>query len=304
MRVLFVLSRDVVFFHGSGEVEAKLLQIGIQLLGHECHIAGLDSRDFYDYDVYFLFSVRRDVLEILGKIPKQRHCVIIPQVDLMAADTAVEIKSNSKHLENLFLLGRTAQEVGLLRGLFPGRRTLLTEGWFLKPFIHQEKSYVEYSDGEAGYCLSMMSADRDTGLAEMASIFQHSGQRLYVVSDRIDQIGQRLKNFDHVRLEKQVPYGSLEWYMRLENCYSLFEPNPRLTCTVLEALWMGKRVLSPHAVYINSIIGADLVIHSVDQAVGQSLATYQHKTQKIIYRYHANFVACKILGSLGENADA
>ncbi|GAB2896624.1 hypothetical protein GCM10027046_27610 [Uliginosibacterium flavum] len=304
MKVLFVLSRDVMFFHGSGEVEAKLLQLGIQLLGHECHIAGLDSGDFFDYDAYFLFSVRQDVLELFGKIPQQRHCVIIPQVDDMDAAAAVELNRRSQHLENLSVLGRTAEEVGLLGNLFPGRRTLLAEGWFLKPFIHQDKSPVEYSDKQAGYCLCMVSADRDTGLAEMASTFQHRGQRLHVVSDRPDEHGQRLKSFDNVRLEKRVPYGSLEWYMRLENCSSLYEPNPRLTCAVLEALWMGKRVFSPHADYINSVIGADLVIDSADPSIWPSLAPCRHEVQNMIYRYHANFIAAKIFDSIGGGADA
>lgn len=64
MKTLFVLSRDVMFFHGSGEIEAKLLQVGIQLFGHKCDIAGIDSVDFYNYDVYFLFSLREDVIQL------------------------------------------------------------------------------------------------------------------------------------------------------------------------------------------------------------------------------------------------
>lgn len=304
MKVLFVLSRDVMFFHGSGEVEAKLLQLGIQLLGHECHIAGLDSGDFFDYDAYFLFSVRRDVLELFGKIPSKRLCVIIPQVDNMATDTAAELTRNSQCLENLSVLGRSAEEVALLEALLPGRRTLLAEGWFLKPFIHQEKSPAEYRDKQAGYCLCMVSADRDDGVAEIASSLQQGKQWLYVVSDRPQEHGQRLRHFDNVRLEKQMPYGSLEWYMRLENCSSLYEPNPRLTCSVLEALWMGKKVFSPHAECINSVIGADLVIDSADVSIAHLLPPRRPEVQKIIYRYHANFIAGKIFDSIGERTDA
>jgi len=303
MRILFVLSREVMFFHGSGEVEAKLLQVGIQLLGHECHIAGLDSGDFFDYDAYFLFSLRRDVIDLIEKIPQQRPCVVIPQVENMDAATAQELNRIAQPLEELILLGRSAEELERLRRCFPRRNCLLAEGWFLKPFIYEEKP-PEYGDDQAGYCLCMVSEDRDEGIEDMADICLKWGKWLHVVSDRPSEHWQRLGHLENVTLKKRVAYGSLEWYMRLENCSSLYEPNPRLTCGVLEALWMGKKVFSPHAEYINSVLEADLVVDFSGRVVEQRVALSPREVQRFIYRFHANFMAGRIIDAIGIEAHA
>lgn len=305
MKILFVLSRDVIFFHGSGEVEAKILQVGLQLLGHECHIAGLDSGDFFDYDTYFFFSMRPDVLDMLRKTPQLKSCVVIPQMDDLNAVMVADLNQCSQHLDTLAIVGRTHNEFGRLNSLFPGRRCLLVPAWFLKPFIHEEKLAIEYSDKHAGYCLSMTSVDRDNGLPRMAATCREVGVRLHVVSDRPDEHRQRLAGIEGVTLLNFETYGSLQWYMRLENCSSLYEPNPRLTTSILEALWMGKTVYSPHAEYINMVLGANLISVIFDrerQLVQHAPAPNISETKQVIYRYHANFVAESILNSVGGNA--
>lgn len=304
MNVLFILSRDAMFFHGSGEVEAMLLQRGVQLLGHECHFAGLGSREFSEYDAYFIFSVRDDVLELIRKIPQQKPCVFVPQIDDLNSDIAAEVDRCSRHLENLSLIGRDANEICRLRGFFPNRLCFQAEAWFLKPFIYEEKLQVEYKDNQLGYCLCMVSADRDDGLEALAAKFLQGGKRLYVVSDRPSEHLQRMGRFSNVAVLKRVAYGSLEWYMRLENCTSLFEPNAWLTSSVLEALWMGKRVLSPNADHINSLIGADLVFKYSDSSTVESPVPSLYEVRRKIYNYHSNFMAKKILNAIGECADA
>ena len=44
MNVLFIISRDIIFFHGSGETETNILRTGFQLAGIECEVAR-DSRN-------------------------------------------------------------------------------------------------------------------------------------------------------------------------------------------------------------------------------------------------------------------
>lgn len=305
MKILFVLSREVMFFHGSGEVEAKLLQVGIQLLGHECHIAGLDSGDFFEYDAYILFSMRRDVIDVIEKIPPLRPCFVIPQVDgIIDAQDAADLARISQNLKALVVLARTVEESAGLARLFPGRQCLLVEGWFLKPFIYEEQPPTQTADEQAGYCLGMVSIDRDAGVAEMAAMCQEKGQRFHLVTDRPNEHFRRLGLIENITLKRRVPYGCLEWFIRLESCSSLFEPNPRLTCAVLEALWMGKAVFSPHAEVINKILGVDLVFECPRIMVEQNLELSQSDVRKLIYRYHANFAAAKVLMAIGISVHA
>lgn len=304
MKILFVMSRDVMFFHGSGEVEAKLLQVGGQLIGHECHIAGLDSGDFYDYDAYFLFSLRRDVVDLIPKIPQQKPCVIIPQVDDMSAAMVSELNWLSSHLDNFSVLARSVDEQARFDRLFPGRNCFLAAGWFLKPFIYEESLPMEYKRAATGYCLAMVSADRSEGVEEMAFLCRQAGQRLHVVTDRLGETQERLGSLANVTLKNRVAYGSLEWYGRLKNCSTLYEPNPRVTCAVLEALWMGKEVFSPHADTMNSIFGADLVADCSTHSIRQYSGAAHNDVRKQIYSHHANFVTERILGAIGIETDA
>lgn len=297
MRILFVLSREVMFFHGSGEVEAKLLQVGIQLLGHECHIAGLDSGDFFDYDAYFLFSIRRDVIDLLAKVPQHKPCVIIPQVDTLDPTSAEDLEVIGKHLKSLILLARTQEEFERLSKCFPHRNCFLAEGWFLKPFIYEDVIFAEPTEETIDYCLCMVSADRDEGIENMAARCLLDDQEFHVVSDRPEEHQQLIFKFQNVALKKRVAYGSFEWYSRLENCSSLYEPNARLTCAVLEALWMGKKVFSPHSEYINSVLDAKLVFDSFASNELPKKTLCIKKIQQNIYKFHANFVAEKIINA-------
>ena len=78
MKILMITSRESTIVHGSGEVESYILKLGFQLLGHKCDFIGVESLDFKNYDAYFLFSMRDDVLAYVDHIAKNKYCVIFP----------------------------------------------------------------------------------------------------------------------------------------------------------------------------------------------------------------------------------
>ena len=296
MKILFILSRDVMFFHGSGEVETKLLQIGFQLLGHECHVAGLDSGDFSEYDLYCLFSIRDDVLTLLDSIPAQRSCLIVPQVDSLEQSQAERIARHASHLRQMAVLSRSAEERQHLGALDPGLAVVHVDGWFLKPFVRDALSLVDEPAVRTGYWLAMVSPDRDAGLLEFARRVSDREQELLILSDRPSEHRARFGDLANVRFERRRAYGSRPWFSALDGCRGLYEPNPRLTCSVLEALWMGKAVVSPHASALNAALGRPLVASA--ESVEPAQAVPVETPRADLYSYHANFVAAAIEGHL------
>ena len=269
MRILIVSSKESVFSHGSGEVESFLLRTGMQLLGIECDFVGLESRNFGDYDVYLFFSMREDVLEYINYVEKNKYCILFPQIDNPNGATIQNIRELGESRECFLVHSRDDIEDVSYSTAVGDKRLLKERGWFLKPFMHSDQGtdythdIVKQSDG---YILLFAAYGRDDGLSDIIPLAEKANKSIIVVTDQIDRHSKQYEKYGNVNFLNRLQYGSPEWFYLIKNVDFLYEANPRLTCSVLEALWMGKTVMSCHAKKINHILGKDIV-QSIKQEI-------------------------------------
>jgi hypothetical protein len=286
-----------MFFHGSGEIEAKLLQYGVQLNGHTCHTAGLDSDDFDSYDAYFLFSLRTDVLSLLQVIPNERPCLIVPQIEIHSKEAWNHIQFKEFMPRKLTILERCPGEADPLRRSLPAVRAIYAPGWFLRPFIHTHDSSPDLKEKHNDYHLCMVGAGRECGLSAFAAQCQTMGMGLQITSDSPERHSQMFKNFQDTSVSKRVSYGSSEWFRILRNCSGFYEPNSYLTCSMLEAMWLGKNIYSPHFSLLNSMLGKQ-VVRSPDLQQQKHEDAPLEAVRGCIDCFHANFVAASIIQAI------
>jgi hypothetical protein len=138
----------------------------------------------------------------------------------------------------------------------------LISGWFMPPFAIP---YVNNDDDDdevlslKEYGLAMVGADREGGLMEYCDFLEERGVPLVVFSDQPDISSNNLKHHPNMVIRRRCLYGSKVWYDALSRCQCFYEPVPRLTTSLLEALWFGKKVYSDFSLEINDLLGRECV---------------------------------------------
>jgi len=297
LNVLFVMSREVIFFHGSGETEANTLRTGVQLTGANCDVAGLDSGDFADYESYFLFSLRKDVIDVLTKIDKNKCCVLFPQVENLDRNTCMHIMKLAGHLNKFWIVARTPEEHSLYSEIFGHKKVIYIDGWFLKPFIqsNETNNTIRPDIQTRPFGLAFIALDRDGGLDKFIKENLSNGIDVNVVTDKPREHAKLYDKYENVNFVKLYRYGCENWYLLLKNAEMFFEPNSRLTCSLLESLWLGKKVVSPHYKIINKMLGGEIVDASICSSSKQIEPISKATIKKMVFSRHANFVAYRIL---------
>ena len=270
MKILFLLSTNVWFDHLSGEQEAKALQLGFSLLGIQCDIAGIDADDFGEYDVYVMFSMSPDVQEKIKFIEKHKKIIVVPQTEDYSDATLDRLADSSYKVEGFYIVVRNEVERHFFSRHWPRENLISTGGWFIEPFVWNDET-TSFHCPEQDYILSFVG----DSIGEQAISFFTNSDRLFkrvvVGSHRCmdtyfpDVVDESLE------LRKPVKYGAAEWFWLLSNGKYYYEPNSRLTSGMLESLWLGGEVISPHYQMMNGSLGMALVVGSENESSGVSV---------------------------------
>jgi len=290
IRVLIGASQNIYFHHDSGEVEISLLKLGFSLLGIQCDYAGIESDDFNSYDLFLAFSLKPDILNIVSKISPGKNCIIFPQTEDYSSLNINSLQQLSNVGTNFYIQTRNEFE-----NSFYASNTqinvLYIPGWFNKPFIwngiDSKSVYLEFNKK---YGLAFLG---QVNLNEIYSINSESIKYNYGMILVTNNQMELISNQKNIIFKKKVKYGSQEWFEYLNQCSYFFEPNDRLTCSLLEALWLGKDIISPHAETLNKMLGYEIIFSSI----GSMLAKSDRKinTKKYIVKYEAVNVASDLI---------
>jgi hypothetical protein len=155
--------------------------------------------------------------------------------------------------ENTIIVCKTPNELDALRAL--GVDNLLFEpGFFMEPQAFSSSRFDEFLI-ERPYFLSFCNKGRIDGLLEFISNVDFPF--LLVVHPGDIEYFQKITLGMDVYVMPTIPYGSEFWYRSLSGCMAFYEPNPHLTTSVLEALFLKKEVYSVHAKKINQLLRRD-----------------------------------------------
>ncbi len=249
-KILFLVSLNAFFRHHSGEVELKLLQIGFKLAGYQCDIVGIDSEDFNKYDIYIMFSLYDDLDVFIREIDDNKTLVVYPQTEQYTDVTSEKIRKFLSYVPKSFVVARNSVEVDFYSSAVSPEKILRVPGWFVEPFIWSKST--EAIDLTCDYALAF-SSNVDTD--RFVNIYRYcveNNLKFYLVSS---QIKYELMPYDDFFCYPKVTYGSEIWFRLLKNCIFFYELNDRVTNSVLEAISMGKPVVSEHAEVINNHLG-------------------------------------------------
>jgi hypothetical protein len=295
MKILIVSSSSVKYSHGSGEEELLQLQIGFKLLGYQCDVAGPESEDFDEYDLYLYFSIRDDVLETIDQMNPLKSAVLFPQVEGMESKELAELSKLSVKLPALRFQARTDKEVKSYSSLVGSDKVAHIPGWFIKPFIHSTEldDIFDNISSKKDYVLAFMGYGRDEGVELVSRASNENSFDFIVTSDRVGDFEKKIIAEDNVNILKKEKYGSARWYELLSNCNVFFESNDRLTCSLLEALWLRKTVVSPHYRSLNKLLGKELVFESNSNLV--EVKQVEKFSRSFLMKFHVDEVCKSIL---------
>lgn len=295
MKNLLIASNEIFFHHGSGEDETKIIQIGFELGGVHTSQPGLDHGNFIDYDFYCAFSVRDDVIKMIKKIPLSKPCFLFPMIE--DYDFFYEKIETLRSQKNIYLIARTHQELTLFSRFVGKDKSLLMPAWFLVPFI--SKASVGASPiaiENKKYGLAMIGSDRAGGVRRYCEKMRTLNADVVIYCDNIEATSDYLRDYENVICRSRCDYGTEEWYRSISNCMNFYEPNARLTSSVLECLWNGKLVFSDKFNDINKYFnGVNLILdleklHSLEME-----SNLVRNCKEEIYKFHANFQIDKIV---------
>ena len=256
MRILVIPSSDVSFSHGSGEVELLQLQLGFKLLGNQCDIVGPESDDFHEYDLYLFFSLKDDVLKNIEHMGLKKKAILFPQIDSLSLAQSNTVKLLLHKYENLFVHARNKQELSAYSQLVSNDKVLFISGWFVKPFIHTPylENIAEKYETVNKFVLAFIGYGREGDLIYLSKMCSKLGMDLIVATDFIDDQKEKYSSCGNIKFINKHKYGSYSWYKLLSKCSVFYEPNNRITCSLLEALWLKKTVVSQHYAALNELL--------------------------------------------------
>ena len=272
MKILFLLSTNVWFDHLSGEQEVKAFKLGFSLLGIQCDFAGIDADDFATYDVYVVFSMSTDVLEKIKYIETNKKVIVVPQTEDYSDATSEQLASYCSRIQDAYIVVRNEKEEQFFLAEWPKRKQIDIKGWFIEPFVwNEEASSAALYCPDQNYILSFVGDAIDDQSLSFFRNVESSFKRVVVCSQRCTDKYFHDVEDDSIELRGLVKYGAIEWFCLLSNATYYYESNPRLTSALLESLWLGREVISPHYKMMNAILGMPLVVENEFELSGLSV---------------------------------
>ncbi|MYM62862.1 hypothetical protein [Pseudomaricurvus sp. HS19] len=240
-RVLFVHPSRSIVNPGSGEIEARALLHGFRLAGYKTDVLSFESSSVVDYDLFIFFTCTPEVVSFLRSLPEGSKSIVIPFLDDFCNFPVDELKSIKS--TQIYFYSRSREEDSSLTAIFGGQAVISGCQWFIYPFeyLGEEDEPVERHDMDI-QLLVMAEPERSQNiklllheLDSRATIFSNAELK------RWDELlGRDLSLCD---IGRRLSHGSSDWYSSLKSSKYLYEPNLRITSSLLEKLWLGGAVI-------------------------------------------------------------
>lgn len=252
--VLFTTDQFNLQNYSSGEIELSILRYGFEFIGYVTDLISAEHIAIDSYDLHVVFSTSVNFKNYLSKISEKSPIIVFPQLTSSISEVELERLKPIILRENSLIVCKTLNELDALRAY--GAKNLLYEpGFFMEPQAFSKSKFDNFLI-EKSYFLSFCNKGRVDGLLEFISqvdcafiLVVHPGDVAYF---------QKITSGFDVLVLPTIPYGSEFWFRIIADCTGFYEPNPHLTTSVLEALFLNKEVYSVHAEKINKAMGQNL----------------------------------------------
>lgn len=258
--VLLIYPSSILHTLESGEDEIKCIKIGLELLGCKCDIIGLFSEDINSYDFVFIFSTSPILMDELEFLSKQ-VVVLFPLTELYDENLGLYVENWKKKVKKLYIVTRNFRENTFYSDFIEESKLIFYKSFFIKPFsvdFDEEQIYIK-----SPYALVFSNYAR----------IEHSQFDKFVNDLNIFKLKVLFFSINNNTIEKEnvlnykrIKHCSKTWYQILSNASYFYEPNDRITSSILEALWLGIKVISPHAEILNELLGLNAIFKDLEEA--------------------------------------
>lgn len=272
----------------SGEIEARVLLWGFQLAGHKADTYGIESEDLQCYDLYCVFTLDNESKKFINKLPSNSKVIIFPNIDELSNDNldgfGLEIRSGVK------FASKSRNELKQFERVLAKDRLLNCKQWFLAPFqFHKSPELFSNS-----YDLLIMAEFERLGAAvELVDLFGSSDRTTLILTNSKESIafGNSLSNSKGLTIKPRLRFGSADWYKYLTSVEYFYEPNNRVTSSLLERLWCSKTVI----VNKGSNVLEDLSMPLNQEAYDENFIVLNKSEKKYLYKYHVDVVVRNLI---------
>ncbi len=289
---LFIHPNQSLINPGSGEIEARCLRYGFQLAGYQTDVLSIESSRLNDYDLFVVFVSSFDSLETVYHLPEGANVIVVSYAE-NPRSLPVTLLSRLQD-KKLKYYARSLAEYASLVELFGSDTVIQGRQWFLRPFVHIDKDSQTAGNSEASGPRILVMAEPDR--AEGFDILERHGFAIDVYSEHEKKDWIRYHpclGSSHISFHKRLLYGSNRWYSKLNSSHAMFEPNRRMTASVLEKLWLGGNVILHKD---NPALGE--IRTSIDpNTFFEDFVLIRMKSPKFLKQYHADYVARHMLAS-------
>jgi hypothetical protein len=287
-KILFIYPAFNIFRCKSGEIEARTLRIGFQLLGYNVDVLGFDVSRTEEYNFFVAFTLCVDVCNFIDSLPCGSKIILIPY--LSAGEKISEVASRTLKRKNLFVFSRNTNEFKDFQKYISKKTIILGNQWFLIPFKN-ELVESNNSEDELGLAFVMAEPERSSGVEALIS----EGYYLNIFSEsKASGWAKILKKTKNYNVKNRLEYGSKGWFQLIKESDIFYEPNQFVTSSVLERLYLGKKVLIQKT---NPLI-EEFRFEIQKDHILEDFLTISVKNHKNLFNYHVDSVARMIIQKL------
>jgi hypothetical protein len=287
-KILFIYPAFNIFRCQSGEIEARTLRIGFELLGYDVDVLGLDVSRTEDYNFFVAFTLCNDVCNFIDNLPDGAKIIVIPYLN--ANEKISKNANRTLKRKNVFVFSRSTTEFKAFQKYIPKGSIIPGNQWFLIPFKNE---LVESNDSEKELrpAFVMAEPERSSGVENLIA----KGYSLNIFSESKESCWAKiLKKTKNYKVKSRLEYGSKEWFKLIKDSEIFYEPNEYITSSVLERLYLGKKVL----IQKNNSLLKEFQFEIQKDDLLEDFTKISVANNKNLFKYHVDSVARMIIQNL------